>query len=95
MQPQPVNLYFDREHSLGELLREIDRSKLESILESLLGPQPRLLDADGCVHIGPAEPGAGTQRREFRFELEVLGYIEGRYGTPCAAWSHSQARNWY
>lgn len=24
-----------------------------------------------------------------------LGYIEGRYGTPCAAWSHSQARNWY
>jgi uncharacterized protein YabE (DUF348 family) len=24
-----------------------------------------------------------------------LGYIEGRYGTPCAAWSHSVARNWY
>ena len=24
-----------------------------------------------------------------------LNYIEGRYGTPCAAWSHSQARNWY
>ena len=24
-----------------------------------------------------------------------LGYIAGRYGTPCAAWSHSQARNWY
>lgn len=24
-----------------------------------------------------------------------LGYIEGRYGTPCAAWAHSQARNWY
>lgn len=24
-----------------------------------------------------------------------LGYIEGRYGTPCAAWGHSQARNWY
>lgn len=24
-----------------------------------------------------------------------LGYIQGRYGTPCAAWSHSQANNWY
>lgn len=24
-----------------------------------------------------------------------LGYIKGRYGNPCAAWSHSQARNWY
>ena len=24
-----------------------------------------------------------------------LGYIEGRYGTPCAAWSHSRANNWY
>lgn len=24
-----------------------------------------------------------------------LGYIAGRYGTPCAAWAHSQARNWY
>ncbi|MCL3861266.1 ubiquitin-like domain-containing protein [Actinotalea sp. K2] len=24
-----------------------------------------------------------------------LGYIGGRYGTPCDAWAHSQARNWY
>ena len=24
-----------------------------------------------------------------------LGYIEARYGTPCAAWSHSQQKNWY
>jgi len=24
-----------------------------------------------------------------------LGYIAGSYGTPCAAWSHSQAVNWY
>jgi hypothetical protein len=24
-----------------------------------------------------------------------LDYIEGRYGSPCAAWSHSKARNWY
>jgi hypothetical protein len=24
-----------------------------------------------------------------------LGYISQRYGGPCAAWSHSQSRNWY
>ena len=24
-----------------------------------------------------------------------LIYIEKRYGSPCAAWSHSQAKNWY
>jgi len=24
-----------------------------------------------------------------------LGYISSRYGTPCGAWGHSQASNWY
>ncbi|MDX2375205.1 lytic transglycosylase domain-containing protein [Microbacterium sp. LRZ72] len=24
-----------------------------------------------------------------------LGYIDGRYGSPCAAWSHSQSVGWY
>ena len=24
-----------------------------------------------------------------------LSYIESRYGTPCSAWSHSRANNWY
>lgn len=24
-----------------------------------------------------------------------LGYIKGRYGTPCKAWQHSQATGWY
>ncbi|WP_345800276.1 phospholipase [Microbacterium sp. AZCO] len=24
-----------------------------------------------------------------------LGYIRGSYGTPCAAWGHSNATNWY
>lgn len=24
-----------------------------------------------------------------------LGYIAGSYGTPCSAWRHSQANNWY
>ena len=24
-----------------------------------------------------------------------LGYIQGRYGTPCGAWGHFQSRGWY
>jgi hypothetical protein len=24
-----------------------------------------------------------------------LNYIDGRYGTPCSAWAHSKATNWY
>jgi len=24
-----------------------------------------------------------------------LGYIQSRYGSPCSAWAHSQARGWY
>ncbi|TPW98688.1 lytic transglycosylase domain-containing protein [Schumannella luteola] len=24
-----------------------------------------------------------------------LGYVSGRYGTPCVAWGHSQAKGWY
>jgi hypothetical protein len=24
-----------------------------------------------------------------------LGYISGRYGSPCGAWSHSQSTGWY
>ena len=24
-----------------------------------------------------------------------LGYITGRYGTPCGAWAHSEAKHWY
>ncbi|GAB3802106.1 hypothetical protein GCM10028798_18690 [Humibacter antri] len=24
-----------------------------------------------------------------------LGYVDGRYGTPCGAWSHSESTGWY
>ncbi|MGV8884227.1 MAG: transglycosylase SLT domain-containing protein [Microbacteriaceae bacterium] len=24
-----------------------------------------------------------------------LGYVQGRYGTPCGAWGHSQQKGWY
>ncbi|WP_285240157.1 lytic transglycosylase domain-containing protein [Pseudarthrobacter sp. MEB009] len=32
----------------------------------------------------------------YRTQIEWgLGYISGRYGSPCAAWNHSIAYNWY
>ena len=24
-----------------------------------------------------------------------IGYISGRYGSPCSAWAHSEATGWY
>lgn len=35
---------------------------------------------------------------ETNYETQInwgLGYISGRYGTPCAAWGHSQSTGWY
>ena len=35
-------------------------------------------------------------RTNYRTQIEWgLGYISGRYGSPCAAWQHSQRMNWY
>lgn len=32
----------------------------------------------------------------YRTQIEWgLGYIRGRYGSPCGAWNHSAANNWY
>jgi hypothetical protein len=32
----------------------------------------------------------------YRTQIEWgLGYIGGRYGSPCGAWNHSVANNWY
>jgi hypothetical protein len=24
-----------------------------------------------------------------------LGYVNGRYGSPCGAWAHSESSGWY
>lgn len=35
-------------------------------------------------------------RTNYRTQIEWgLGYISGRYGSPCSAWQHSQRMNWY
>lgn len=39
---------------------------------------------------GDYQPGNATEQIAWG-----LAYIQGRYGTPCAAWAHEQAYGWY
>ena len=51
---------------------------------------PQSLPADKMASAGADyRDNAATQIRW------GLGYIADRYGSPCAAWSHSQSYNWY
>ena len=56
----------------------------------------------GAYGIPQALPGSkmGTVASDWRTNPATqikwgLGYVEGRYGTPCSAWSHSQSTGWY
>ncbi|HEY0697435.1 MAG TPA: lytic transglycosylase domain-containing protein [Micromonospora sp.] len=58
--------------------------------------------SSGAYGIPQALPGSkmGTVADDWRTNPATqikwgLGYIEGRYGTPCDAWSHSQSVGWY
>lgn len=58
--------------------------------------------SSGAYGIPQALPGSkmGSVADDWRTNATTqitwgLGYIGNRYGTPCAAWAHSQARNWY
>jgi hypothetical protein len=38
----------------------------------------------------------GPHRADYRVQIDWgLGYIKGRYGSPCSAWAHWQSHNWY
>ncbi|QTX06092.1 hypothetical protein G127AT_01335 [Agromyces archimandritae] len=51
---------------------------------------PQSLPGDKMATVGADwQTNAGTQ------VAWGLGYIQAAYGTPCAAWSHSQAVDWY
>ncbi|WP_243074034.1 lytic transglycosylase domain-containing protein [Microbacterium sp. SS28] len=39
--------------------------------------------------------GADWQSNAATQVMWGLGYIQGRYGTPCGAWGHSQSTGWY
>ena len=56
----------------------------------------------GAYGIPQALPGSkmGSEGSDWRTNPATqikwgLGYIEGRYNTPCKAWSHSQSTGWY
>lgn len=58
--------------------------------------------SSGAYGIPQSLPGSkmGTVAGDWRTNPATqiawgLNYIGGRYGTPCAAWAHSQAVNWY
>jgi hypothetical protein len=57
---------------------------------------------DGAYGIPQALPGAKMASAGPDWQTNAttqitwgLGYIAGRYGTPCGAWAHSQATGWY
>jgi hypothetical protein len=57
---------------------------------------------DGAYGIPQALPGSkmGSAGPDWQTNATTqinwgLGYISGRYGTPCGAWAHSQATGWY
>jgi hypothetical protein len=58
--------------------------------------------SSGAYGIPQALPGSkmGSEGSDWRTNPATqirwgLGYIEGRYNTPCNAWSHSQNTGWY
>jgi hypothetical protein len=57
---------------------------------------------DGAYGIPQALPGnkMGSAGPDWQSNATTqitwgLGYIKGRYGTPCGAWGHSQSTGWY
>jgi hypothetical protein len=57
---------------------------------------------DGAYGIPQALPGSkmGSAGPDWQSNATTqinwgLGYIAGRYGTPCGAWAHSQSTGWY
>jgi hypothetical protein len=41
---------------------------------------------------GPANPPQSDPRAQITWGL---GYIKDTYGSPCGAWAHEEAQNWY
>jgi hypothetical protein len=57
---------------------------------------------DGAYGIPQALPGSKMASAGPNWQTNAttqikwgLGYIKGRYGTPCGAWAHSQSTGWY
>ncbi|MCM3613378.1 lytic transglycosylase domain-containing protein [Microbacterium enclense] len=78
-------------------------SCLESLWNKESGWNYRAYNASsGAYGIPQALPGSKMSSAGADWETNAttqiswgLGYISGRYGDPCGAWSHSQSTGWY
>lgn len=78
-------------------------SCLESLWTKESGWNPRADNPTSSAYgIPQALPGSKMSSAgpdwEYNPETQIrwgLGYIQDRYGSPCSAWGHSQANNWY
>lgn len=78
-------------------------SCLESLWTKESGWNYQAYNADGgATGIPQALPGSKMAAAGADWQSSAatqiawgLGYISSTYGTPCSAWSHSQAMNWY
>ncbi|MEE6256975.1 aggregation-promoting factor C-terminal-like domain-containing protein [Plantactinospora sonchi] len=66
------------------------------------GWNPKAANPSGAYGIPQARPGnkMATVGSDWQTSPATqikwgLGYIKGRYDTPCGAWAHSQAEGWY
>lgn len=66
------------------------------------GWNPTAANASGAYGIPQALPGSKMASAGADWQTNPatqirwgLGYIKGLYGSPCGAWSHSQATGWY
>ena len=75
---------------------------LDSLWQRESGWSVSASNASGAYGIPQALPGSkmASEGSDWRTNPATqirwgLGYIAGRYGSPCAAWSHSQSHGWY
>jgi hypothetical protein len=75
---------------------------LEALWTRESGWRTDAANSSGAYGIPQALPGSkmGSVGSDWRTNASTqitwgLNYIGGRYGSPCAAWSHFKSRNWY
>ena len=68
----------------------------------LLGWRVNAANSSGAYGIPQALPGSKMASAGADWQTNPatqiawgLGYIAGRYGTPCGAWDHSESNGWY
>ncbi len=72
----PDILYYGQDITLPELLKVVERERLEALLQSIAGPQARVVTESGQCVLGPAQAVPGSARAVIRHEAETVGHVE-------------------